>query len=57
MDIDQTLRRVFGDAPFIAHLGIELENLGPGFGEASLTLQPWHLQQTQAPCPGAPSRR
>jgi uncharacterized protein (TIGR00369 family) len=47
MGIDETLRSVFRDAPFIAHLGIELENLGPGLCEASLAIQPWHLQQTQ----------
>ena len=47
MDIDESLRSVFRSAPFIAHLGIELENLGPGFCEASLALQPWQLQQTK----------
>jgi len=38
MDIDETLRNGFRQAPFIAHLGIELENLGAGFCEASLAL-------------------
>jgi uncharacterized protein (TIGR00369 family) len=47
MTIDETLRRGFKQAPFIAHLGIELGDLGPGFCEANLDLQPWHLQQTQ----------
>ncbi|MEY2921237.1 MAG: hypothetical protein RL261_2542 [Pseudomonadota bacterium] len=47
MNIDETLRRGFKEAPFIAHLGIELDDLGPGFCEASLALQPWHMQQTQ----------
>jgi uncharacterized protein (TIGR00369 family) len=47
MDIDETLRRGFRQAPFIAHLGIELDDLGPGYCEASLALQPWHMQQTQ----------
>ncbi len=47
MNIDETLRRGFKQAPFIAHLGIELDDLGPGFCEASLNVQSWHLQQTQ----------
>ena len=47
MNIEETLRRGFKQAPFIAHLGIELDDLGPGFCEASLALQPWHMQQTQ----------
>jgi uncharacterized protein (TIGR00369 family) len=47
MIIDETLRRGFKQAPFIAHLGIELDDLGPGFCEASLAVQPWHMQQTQ----------
>jgi uncharacterized protein (TIGR00369 family) len=47
MTIDDILRRGFRQAPFIAHLGIELDDLGPGFCEASLALQPWHMQQTQ----------
>jgi uncharacterized protein (TIGR00369 family) len=46
MGIDETQRSVFRDAPFIAHLGIELENLGPECCEASLAVQSWHLQQT-----------
>jgi uncharacterized protein (TIGR00369 family) len=47
MTIDEALRRGFSQAPFIAHLGIELDDLGPGFCAASLVLQPWHMQQTQ----------
>jgi uncharacterized protein (TIGR00369 family) len=47
MTIDETLRRGFKQAPFIAHLGIELDDLGPGFCEASLAVQSWHMQQTQ----------
>ena len=34
------------NAPFVAHLGIELEALGPGWCQAGLALQPWQLQQT-----------
>jgi uncharacterized protein (TIGR00369 family) len=47
MDIDETLRNGFRQAPFIAHLGIELESLAAGCCEASLAIQPWHLQQTR----------
>jgi uncharacterized protein (TIGR00369 family) len=46
MDRQQALERGFQDAPFIAHLGAVLEQLGTGWCEASLVLQPWHLQQT-----------
>lgn len=46
MDISKALQQGFRDAPFIAHLGLELEALGPGWCEARLELQPWHLQQT-----------
>lgn len=45
MDVKQALERGFRDAPFIAHLGIALEGLGAGWCEASLGLEPWHLQQ------------
>ena len=45
MDVKQALERGFRDAPFIAHLGIALEGLGAGWCEASLDLEPWHLQQ------------
>ena len=38
--------RGFRDAPFMEHLGVELEDLGPGWCEARLRLQDWHLQQT-----------
>ena len=47
IDVTQAIEKGFSDAPFIAHLGIELENLGPGFCEAGLAIQPWHLQQTK----------
>jgi len=46
MDISKAIEKGFRDAPFIAHLGIELVDLGPGWCEAKLELQPWHLQQT-----------
>jgi uncharacterized protein (TIGR00369 family) len=46
MDLQDALRRGFRDAPFIAHLGVELEALGPGWCETRLSLQPWQLQQT-----------
>ncbi len=46
MDMDDAIRRGFSDAPFIAQLGVTLDGIGPGWCEASLPLQPWHLQQT-----------
>ncbi|HVN43352.1 MAG TPA: PaaI family thioesterase [Steroidobacteraceae bacterium] len=46
MDVTKVLERGFRDAPFIAHLGAELTGLGPGWCEARLAIQPWHLQQT-----------
>ena len=46
MDISKALQQGFRDAPFIAHLGLELEALGPGWCEARLEVQPSHLQQT-----------
>ena len=46
MDLEEARRRGFRDAPFIAHLGIELDALGDGWCETRLPLQPWHLQQT-----------
>ena len=46
MDSHQAIDSVFKDAPFIAHLGLSLEGLGPGWCEVGLELQPWHLQQT-----------
>jgi uncharacterized protein (TIGR00369 family) len=47
MDINKAIQKGFSDAPFIAHLGIELSDLGPGWCEARLDLEPWHLQQTR----------
>ena len=40
MDISEALEHGFRDAPFIAHLGLELEALGPGWCEARLDVQP-----------------
>ena len=47
MDIGKALEHGFRDAPFIAHLGLELEALGSGWCEARLEVQPWHLQQNR----------
>lgn len=46
MDFHKAIEQGFRDAPFVAHLGIELKALGPGWCEAQVDLQPWHLQQT-----------
>jgi len=46
MDFRKAIEQGFGDAPFIAHMGIQLEALGPGWCEARLDVQPWHHQQT-----------
>ena len=46
MDFGTAIEQGFRDAPFVAHLGLELEGLGPGWCEARLDVQPWHLQQT-----------
>jgi uncharacterized protein (TIGR00369 family) len=46
MDFSETIEQGFRNAPFVAHLGIELEALGPGWCEARLDVQPWHMQQT-----------
>jgi uncharacterized protein (TIGR00369 family) len=46
MDYGKAIEQVFRDAPFVAHLGLELEALGPGWCEARLDVQPWHMQQT-----------
>jgi len=46
MDYRKALEQGFRNAPFVAHLGIELEAIGPGWCEAGLALQPWQLQQT-----------
>ena len=46
MDFRKAITQVFSDAPFVAHMGITLEGLGPGWCEARLDLEPWHLQQT-----------
>ena len=46
MDFQKAIEQGFSHAPFVAHLGIELADLGPGWCEAGLAVQPWHLQQT-----------
>jgi len=46
VDVSKAIQKGFSDAPFVAHLGIELVDLGPGWCEARLELKPWHLQQT-----------
>ncbi len=46
MDFHKAIKQGFRDAPFVARLGIALEDLGPGWCEAKLDLEPWHLQQT-----------
>jgi uncharacterized protein (TIGR00369 family) len=46
IDVKKAIERGFRDAPFVAHLGIELDGIGDGWCEASLALQGWHLQQT-----------
>ncbi len=46
INVQKAIEKGFSDAPFIAHLGIELDDLGDGWCEASLGLQAWHLQQT-----------
>jgi uncharacterized protein (TIGR00369 family) len=46
MDFHKAIEQGFRNAPFVAHLGITLEGLGPGWCEAALELKPWHLQQT-----------
>ena len=46
MDFQKAIEQGFSHAPFVAHLGIELADLGPGWCEAGLVVQPWHLQQT-----------
>jgi uncharacterized protein (TIGR00369 family) len=45
MDFHKAIEQGFRDAPFVAHLGIALEKLGPGWCEARLDLEHWHLQQ------------
>lgn len=43
--IPEDLQRVFYGAPFVNHLGIELESVGEGECETSLELKDLHLQQ------------
>jgi uncharacterized protein (TIGR00369 family) len=46
MDFRKAIEQGFADAPFVAHMGIELAALGPGWCEARLEIKPWQLQQT-----------
>ena len=46
MEFSKAIEQGFRNAPFVARLGIELEALGPGWCEARLDVQPWHMQQT-----------
>ncbi len=46
MEMSRTIQQGVRDAPFMAHLGVQLEDIGRGWCEASLELQAWHLQQT-----------
>ena len=48
MDTNDALRRVFRDAPFIAHLGIELVDIGAGWCEATMKLLEWHRLHCRA---------
>ena len=40
------LKQIFRAAPFVAHLGIELEAVSPGHCATSLRIRPEHQQQT-----------
>ena len=46
MDYRKALEQGFAHAPFVKQLGLELVDLGPGWCEARVALQAWHLQQT-----------
>jgi len=46
MDMTKAIETGFSAAPFVSHLGVELQDLGDGWCEAALRLQDWHLQQT-----------
>ncbi|MEZ4451311.1 MAG: PaaI family thioesterase [Nannocystaceae bacterium] len=44
-DYDARIRTIFADAAFIADLGVELAEFGPGWCETRLAIAPRHLQQ------------
>lgn len=46
MDFRKAIEQGFRDAPFVAHLGIDLDDIGPGWCEAHIDVQAWQLQQT-----------
>jgi uncharacterized protein (TIGR00369 family) len=41
----EKVKQVFGRAPFVRQLGIQVDALEPGLLRGSLAVQPWHLQQ------------
>jgi uncharacterized protein (TIGR00369 family) len=43
-DYVKWIERGFRDAPFVADVGIVLKDLGPGWCEATLALEPRHMQ-------------
>ena len=44
-DFRAAIRQLFDQAAFIADVGIQLEDIGPGWCETSLALLPRHMQQ------------
>lgn len=46
-DYKMLLQAIFTQAPFIADLGIQLLDCGPGWCETELTIQPRHMQHNQ----------
>jgi uncharacterized protein (TIGR00369 family) len=44
-EIFDHVQAIFGDAAFVAHLGIKLEAAGQGWCETSLVVAPEHMQQ------------
>lgn len=39
------VERIFDTAPFLREVGVQLEDVGPGWCESSLTVQKYHQQQ------------
>ena len=39
------VKNIFGSAPFVRHVGAELDGCGPGWCESSIELAPQHMQQ------------
>lgn len=44
-DFRAAIRQLFNQAAFVADVGIQLEDIGPGWCETSLDLLPRHMQQ------------